>query len=166
MPHHPMCMLRKGASRATNACTCDVLTWEVGSGALNDVSSYKSPCRPGSKYPADPICGAQVVREGRPCHLYFDLEFVPACNPATDGDMMVTLLLDLVRRGLRCEAASHFQVSGLGFVEVSGKGSTMRHILCPNNRPNKHVEARGRACQCGNHCAECQVVQGCRIVPV
>ena len=48
------------------------------------------------------VRGAQVVREGRPCHLYFDLEFVPACNPGVDGDLMVTLLLDLIRRGLRC----------------------------------------------------------------
>ncbi len=44
----------------------------------------------------------QVVREGRPCHLYFDLEYVPECNPDVKGDMMVALLLDLVRQGLQC----------------------------------------------------------------
>lgn len=33
--------------------------------------------------------------------MYFDLEFLPEVNPLVDGDRMVTLLLDLVRRGLR-----------------------------------------------------------------
>lgn len=46
----------------------------------------------------------QVVREGRPCHMYFDLEFVPECNPLVDADMMVTILLNLVRMGLRCSS--------------------------------------------------------------
>ncbi len=43
----------------------------------------------------------QVVREGRPCHMYFDLEYIPACNPLIDGEIMVTVLLNLVRMGLR-----------------------------------------------------------------
>jgi hypothetical protein len=33
--------------------------------------------------------------------MYFDLEFLPASNPHVDGNMMVTVLLDLVQRGLR-----------------------------------------------------------------
>lgn len=34
--------------------------------------------------------------------MYFDLEYVPTCNPLVDGDMMVTILLNLVRMGVRC----------------------------------------------------------------
>ena len=34
-----------------------------------------------------------MVREGRPCHLYFDLEYVPEANPGADGDALVDALL-------------------------------------------------------------------------
>jgi len=44
---------------------------------------------------------AQVIREARPCHLYFDLEFVPAANPGADGDALVAALLRLVADKLR-----------------------------------------------------------------
>ena len=43
----------------------------------------------------------QVVREGTPCHLYFDLEYVPEHNPIFDGASMVLLLVELVRKALR-----------------------------------------------------------------
>lgn len=33
--------------------------------------------------------------------MYFDLEYIPACNPLVDGEIMVTILLNLVRMGLR-----------------------------------------------------------------
>lgn len=45
---------------------------------------------------------SQVIREARPCHLYFDLEFVPAVNPGTCGDAFVDALLRLVAAELRC----------------------------------------------------------------
>ena len=43
----------------------------------------------------------QVIQEGQPCHLYFDLEFNIDCNPALQGDAMVDSLLSLVAEGLR-----------------------------------------------------------------
>lgn len=43
----------------------------------------------------------QVIREGRPCHLYFDLEYVQACNPTANGDALVDVLLDLIEVKLR-----------------------------------------------------------------
>ena len=53
-------------------------------------------------------CGVgQVVREGTPCHLYFDLEYVPEHNPAFDGPAAVITLVDLVREGLRCATPYH-----------------------------------------------------------
>ena len=42
-----------------------------------------------------------MIREARPCHLYFDLEFVPAANPAANGDALVDALLRLVAEELR-----------------------------------------------------------------
>ena len=43
----------------------------------------------------------QVIRERRPCHLYMDLEYVPAVNPEADGDALVDALLRLVSDGVR-----------------------------------------------------------------
>ncbi|KAI3435784.1 hypothetical protein D9Q98_001842 [Chlorella vulgaris] len=43
----------------------------------------------------------EVIREGRPAHLYFDLEFVPRLNPQVRGDKMVDALLVHVAAQLR-----------------------------------------------------------------
>lgn len=42
----------------------------------------------------------QVVREGTPCHLYFDLEYVPEHNPGFDGPAMVLVLVERVRQAM------------------------------------------------------------------
>lgn len=42
----------------------------------------------------------QVIREGRPCHLYFDLECPAACNPGLDMDALVACLLHHVDEAL------------------------------------------------------------------
>ncbi|EFJ49295.1 hypothetical protein VOLCADRAFT_120785 [Volvox carteri f. nagariensis] len=42
----------------------------------------------------------EILREGSPCHLYFDLEFVPEFNPGVCGDLLVDLLVDLVAEEL------------------------------------------------------------------
>ncbi|EFN54394.1 hypothetical protein CHLNCDRAFT_135708 [Chlorella variabilis] len=43
----------------------------------------------------------EVIREGRPAHLYFDLEFVPRLNPQVDGEALVDVLLQHVAAQLR-----------------------------------------------------------------
>lgn len=45
---------------------------------------------------------SQVVRERRPCQLYFDLEYVPAHNPGANGDALLERLLQLLEAALRC----------------------------------------------------------------
>jgi hypothetical protein len=44
----------------------------------------------------------EVIQEGRPCHLYFDLEYSTASNPGRDGAALVgclcRLLQDMCRR--------------------------------------------------------------------
>ncbi len=42
----------------------------------------------------------QVVREGRPCHLYFDLECPAPCNPGLDMDTCINCLLHHVDEAL------------------------------------------------------------------
>lgn len=43
----------------------------------------------------------QVIRERRPCHLYLDLEYVPAANPESDGPALVDTLLSLISEHIR-----------------------------------------------------------------
>lgn len=40
------------------------------------------------------------IWQGRPCHLYFDLEFNLAANPGADGEAMVDTLLSLTSQTL------------------------------------------------------------------
>lgn len=42
----------------------------------------------------------QVIREGHPCHLYFDLEFPIELNPGVDGQALTQRLLVLVQKCL------------------------------------------------------------------
>ncbi|XP_031269541.1 DNA-directed primase/polymerase protein isoform X2 [Pistacia vera] len=42
----------------------------------------------------------EVIQEGLPCHLYFDLEFNKRDNPEKDGDEMVDLLISITLQAL------------------------------------------------------------------
>ena len=46
--------------------------------------------------------GVQVVQQGHPCHLYFDLEFATSSNPGLQGEGLVDLLMRLVTHYFRC----------------------------------------------------------------
>ena len=50
-----------------------------------------------------------MIREARPCHLYFDLEFVPSVNAGVQGDALADALLRLVAAELRCVIGFPFQ---------------------------------------------------------
>ncbi|GAX81169.1 hypothetical protein CEUSTIGMA_g8602.t1 [Chlamydomonas eustigma] len=43
----------------------------------------------------------EVIREDRPCHLYFDLEYSRAANPVLNGDEVVDLLIRLIKQQFR-----------------------------------------------------------------
>jgi hypothetical protein len=43
----------------------------------------------------------EVVREGWPCYLYFDIEYSRELNPATDGEAAMAAFLDFLPRGLK-----------------------------------------------------------------
>ena len=47
----------------------------------------------------------EILREGTPCHLYFDLEYERALHPTFDGDSAALLLLDIVCDVTRCALA-------------------------------------------------------------
>lgn len=56
-----------------------------------------------------------MIREARPCHLYFDLEFVPAVNAGVQGDALVDALLRLVAAELRCVAGGACQAESMKY---------------------------------------------------
>ena len=43
----------------------------------------------------------EIIRQGCPCHLYLDLEFVPELNPSTDGGGLVRLIVEEIGEALR-----------------------------------------------------------------
>jgi hypothetical protein len=45
----------------------------------------------------------EIIREGSPCHIYFDLEFGTAENPRADGNMKVDCLLNIIANLVKCE---------------------------------------------------------------
>ncbi|CAL8469241.1 g8782 [Coccomyxa elongata] len=71
----------------------------------------------------------EVVREGRPCHMYFDLEYIPACNPLVDGEIMVTILLNLVRMGLRELWGLQLEDEWVWELDSSSPDKWSRHII-------------------------------------
>ena len=42
----------------------------------------------------------EIIRDSRPCHLYFDLEFCSVANPHSDGEQMVRTLCSEIRTAL------------------------------------------------------------------
>ena len=42
----------------------------------------------------------EIIRECKPCHLYFDLEFCTRANPQSNGDLMVSTLSEEARTAL------------------------------------------------------------------
>ncbi|XP_046750114.1 DNA-directed primase/polymerase protein-like [Diprion similis] len=45
--------------------------------------------------PKEERCSYEVIPDGSPCHLYFDLEFTKDLNPTSDGSKMTKTLIDV-----------------------------------------------------------------------
>ncbi|KAI3426242.1 hypothetical protein D9Q98_008618 [Chlorella vulgaris] len=105
----------------------------------------------------------EIIRQGAPCHLYFDLEFVPAENPARDGVAAVDGLLSLVREQLRASFQLDMQDSWVLELDSSTEAKFSRHVvvrlpdaafasnahvgafvlqLCSDARQRRHEDAR------------------------
>ena len=104
-------------------------------------------------YRATPIADRHVyemLRDGRPCHLYFDLEFVPAANsrlasPAA-RDALVDALLDLVDAEAVARWGEALDRSCVVESDSSTRAKWSRHIVArlPGGRAFVDVGAAGR----------------------
>ena len=78
----------------------------------------------------------EVVREGWPCYLYFDIEFSKELNPDTDGDSAMAAFLDFLPRGLRRLYPLHdlrFRPGDVIDLDSSTDKKFSRHVIV---RPN------------------------------
>lgn len=46
----------------------------------------------------------EIIREGAPCRMYFDLEFARGCNPGLDGEELVRAWINVVAGEKQCES--------------------------------------------------------------
>ena len=77
----------------------------------------------------------EIIREGAPCHLYFDLEFATAANPGAEGPAAVEALLALAADALR-------ERFGLEMEPRCGGGGGSLLVAAPQNT----VPSRPAAC--------------------
>lgn len=71
----------------------------------------------------------EVVRQARPCHLYFDLEFRTSCNEEADGPAMVDKLIAIVCRELHRRYSLTCTRACVLELDSSTKAKFSRHLI-------------------------------------
>lgn len=71
----------------------------------------------------------EVIQEGLPCHLYFDLEFEKAENGDKNGDQMVDLLISVVFEALHEKYCIQGDLDWIVELDSSNNVKFSRHLL-------------------------------------
>ncbi|XP_057426931.1 uncharacterized protein LOC130720319 [Lotus japonicus] len=71
----------------------------------------------------------EVIQEGLPCHLYFDLEFNKRVNIGRNGDEMVDLLISVVLEALHEKYAIHGDHDWIVELDSSTEDKFSRHLI-------------------------------------
>ncbi|KAJ1404411.1 DNA-directed primase/polymerase protein isoform X3, partial [Sesbania bispinosa] len=71
----------------------------------------------------------EVIQEGLPCHLYFDLEFNKRINIGKNGDEMVDLLISVVLEALHEKYAIHGDHNWIVELDSSTEDKFSRHLI-------------------------------------
>ncbi|KAL2613796.1 hypothetical protein R1flu_025488 [Riccia fluitans] len=71
----------------------------------------------------------EIIQEGKPCHLYFDLEFNRKANPESDGEAKVDILLSLVQTIFLEIYALEYDHSWAIELDSSTKDKFSRHVI-------------------------------------
>ncbi|KAK7315144.1 hypothetical protein VNO77_33676 [Canavalia gladiata] len=71
----------------------------------------------------------EVIQEGLPCHLYFDLEFDKRVNIGKNGDEMVDLLISVVLDALQEKYAIHGDYDWVVELDSSTEVKFSRHLI-------------------------------------
>ena len=87
----------------------------------------------------------EVIREGWPCHLYFDLEFQVADCPGWDGDLMVETLMNATQELLMALFGLSLPRQSIFELDSTTASKFSRHLIITLDRiawrNNKHVGA-------------------------
>ncbi|CAG9461523.1 unnamed protein product [Pedinophyceae sp. YPF-701] len=117
---------------------------------LSPAGPAGGPKRPGaaSAPPAAPPPSRhwyEIIRQGRPCHVYLDLEFVPDANPGVDGEALVARVISAVRGGLQERYNIAVPDDAIVELDSSTPAKFSRHLVvrCASAafRNNAHVGA-------------------------
>lgn len=73
----------------------------------------------------------QIIREGYPCHLYFDIEYQQQCNLNTDGDRLIAELLWLVDACLFRRFACRLDLDNIVEMDSTTDTKFSRHFVLP-----------------------------------
>ncbi|XP_050914527.1 uncharacterized protein LOC127129360 isoform X1 [Lathyrus oleraceus] len=71
----------------------------------------------------------EVIQEGLPCHLYFDLEFNTKVNIGKNGDEMVDLLISVVLEALHEKYEIHGERDWIVELDSSTEDKFSRHLI-------------------------------------
>ncbi|KAL4375601.1 hypothetical protein AHAS_Ahas05G0298100 [Arachis hypogaea] len=71
----------------------------------------------------------EVIQEGLPCHLYFDLEFDKRVNIGKDGDEMVDLFILVVLEAFQEKYSIHGNLDWIVELDSSTKEKFSRHLI-------------------------------------
>ncbi|KAK9672585.1 hypothetical protein RND81_12G110100 [Saponaria officinalis] len=71
----------------------------------------------------------EVIQEGLPCHLYFDLEFNRLENREKDGDQMVDLLVSVIFEALNEKYQLHGEQDWVVELDSSTEAKFSRHLV-------------------------------------
>ncbi|EIE21146.1 hypothetical protein COCSUDRAFT_43486 [Coccomyxa subellipsoidea C-169] len=135
LPGGAMCQVRQMAALPSQtvaameegrAASAVARTAQAGDGGMDRCQQTEASTSASGEGIPDHV---KVVREGRPCHMYFDLEYVPECNPLVDANMMVTILLNLVRMGLRELWGLQLEDGWVWELDSSSPAKWSRHII-------------------------------------
>ncbi|KAG2280748.1 hypothetical protein Bca52824_051968 [Brassica carinata] len=71
----------------------------------------------------------EVIQEGLPCHMYFDLEFNQKVNEGKDVDQMVDILISVILEALHEKYAVERQEEWMVELDSSTKDKFSRHLI-------------------------------------
>eukprot|EP00240_Pyramimonas_obovata_P001887 CAMPEP_0118942450 /NCGR_PEP_ID=MMETSP1169-20130426/36159_1 /TAXON_ID=36882 /ORGANISM="Pyramimonas obovata, Strain CCMP722" /LENGTH=456 /DNA_ID=CAMNT_0006887467 /DNA_START=21 /DNA_END=1388 /DNA_ORIENTATION=- len=93
------------------------------------ISSYEEFWRRYQQMPAEQRHHYEIIREGMPCHIFFDIEFVRPVNRSVDGGAAVTGLLELVREALEGRFQLSFSTEDVMHLDSSTEAKFSRHVV-------------------------------------
>lgn len=71
----------------------------------------------------------EILREGLPCHLYYDVEYLYAANPHVDGELGITSLLALTAQALQEQHNVSFESEDVVELDSSTEAKFSRHLI-------------------------------------